>query len=153
MGGLKMDTLAVAAIFVVLFILIFIMAMVIYKELWNKHKNATSGIRNYNLTMTSFAYKTSLNKQEIISAISMHNVKDEMNYTFNSEDLTIKFSRYGEPIIKYKITILEAKRFSIVQVTQTDYLQGNNDGIHLLQNPFWTQKIKAEPVPYNTYFK
>lgn len=148
-----MKTIIGILIIITLFVIIAIVVLIPFKEIWNKHKKASNDIANYNSTMTSFAYKTPMTKQEIISAISMRNVKDDMEYEFDKEKFTIKFSRYGEVAIEYKITIIEAKKFSIVKVTQNSSILTNKNRIHLLQNPFWTQKLKAEPVPYHTYFK
>lgn len=148
-----MKSLVFGIIIVGLFTIIFLIVLVTTKEIWNKHKQATNSIKNYNSTMTAFAYKTPLTKQEIISAISMRNVRDGMKYEFNPDNFTIKFSRYGEHSMEYQITVIEAKNFSIVKIIQTNTIFTNNVRIYLLQNPFWIQKIKAEPVPYDMYFK
>ncbi len=148
-----MNTLILGILIYVLFALIFAIVLITTREIWNKHKKATKGIENYNSTMTAFAYKTPMNKQEIISAISMRNIKDDMEYEFNPDDFTIKFSRYGETSIEYQITILETEKFSIVKVAQISTMLLGNQRIFLSQNSFWTQKLKAESIPYHTYFK
>lgn len=148
-----MNTLIFGILIFALFAVIFAIVLITTKEIWSKHKKATKGIENYNSTMTAFAYKTPMYKQEIISAISMRNIKDDMEYEFNPDNFTIKFSRYGETSIEYQITILEAEKFSIVKVAQISTMLLGNQRIFLSQNSFWTQKLKAEPIPYHTYFK
>lgn len=135
-------------IFLIVLFFVFLLSLVlmIVIPIYKKHKDATGNIVNFDLTMRKFVYKTSLAKTQIYEQLSVKNVLDELDYTFDENTDEIQFKGFGSNVT-YELVIDECDEFSILRVNQISIITMQSH-IPYQMNPFWVKKLDAEIIPF-----
>lgn len=132
-------------IFFFLFLVPLVLGIVI--PIYREHYKSTNGIVNYNSNMGKFVYKVNLSSDDIINILKTQNDIDELTCTFDFEKSIIKFSEYGSNK-KYYYQIIECDGFSILRLEQ---VVGIPNQITYRLNPFMTNKLQAEIIPFSKF--
>ena len=127
--------------------------LLIYRPRLKKHKVYTNNVQNYDSLMRRFVYKVKMNRQEILLALELRNVQDELKCTLdvaNSKIIFVDDDLGYRPPIGYVFSIDEMDGFSILRLEQEQTIHSSKD-IPLKLNAFMVRKLKAEIVPYKEY--
>lgn len=138
-------------IFCLMFYLLSALFAVIIIIFAKKHEQATSGIINTDTFMRKFVFKVHLTRDEIISALAMRNVNDELLCYFNTDQSCIQFSEYNSNR-EYFYTIQSVDGYSILYFSQIALI-GSKSSIPYKINPFIIKKLDAELVPFSKFEK
>ena len=117
--------------------------------IYKKHYKVTGKPANYDSSGTSFVYKVSMSGEEIIRRLQIRNIKDELTCTFDFERSVITFSEYDSSRA-YFFEIQEHEGFSILKLRQVSIICMQSY-VPMRLNPFITEKLDAEIVPYSQY--
>lgn len=124
-----------------------------YIPVYKKHRLYTNKGVNYDSLMRKFVYKVKMNRQEILSALGIRNIHDELKCTLDVVNSKIAFVDddlgYIGPI-EYIYTIDEYGGFSILRLEQVLSIHSSRT-ISLKINSFMVRKLNAEIVSFKMY--
>lgn len=138
-------------VFLVMFVLL--APAIIYTGIstHKKHLQSTGGIINYDTFMNKFVYMVPMTKRQIISALSLKNVADELSCTLDLEESTIVFSDYDDSSA-YFFYIQEQDGVSILKLQQVSApIMNTRSYIPYKLNPFMVSKLQAQIIPFEQY--
>ncbi len=136
--------------FIVLFILAILLALfLIFKSVIQDRKDR-NGVMNSDLLTQHYCFVLSCDQSEAINQLSIHNIKDNLEYTFDTDRLTIIFSHLGASI-EHQLSFYTVKSKTYLKVSRVKFLHSRSN-IPLMINRFFIDKIGAIPVDY-TYFE
>ena len=137
-------------IFIVLFILaIPIVLFVILKPVIND-KKVRNNVVNSDPLRQHYCFALNCNQQEAIRQLSIRNIKDIPEYTFDTDSLIITFSHLGASI-DHQLCFYTFENRTYLKVSRIKFLHERSN-IPLMINSFFVTKIGAIPADY-TYFE
>ena len=137
-------------VFIVLFILSIPIALfVILKPVINDRK-VRNNVKNSDPLAQHYCFELKCNPQEAIRQLSIRNVMDEPQYTFDINSLVITFSHLNASIA-HQLYFYTIENRTYLKVSRMNFLVERSN-IHFMINRFFINKIDAVPVDYN-YFE
>lgn len=137
-------------VFIVLFILAIPLALfMIFKPVMEDRK-VRNGVKNSDPLTQHYCFVLPCDQSEAINQLSIHNVKDSLEYTFDADCLTIIFSHLGASI-EYQLSFYTVESKTYLKVSRAKFLHSRSN-IPLMINRFFIDKIEATPVEY-AYFE
>lgn len=101
--------------------------------------------RNFDGGMRNFIYKIPMPEKQALEMLYMHNVADEMDYTFDAENAVISFVPFSGGQVSYQLHFAEQDGIFTLWLEQISLFQ--NIIIYRV-NPFFVKKLNAEPIPW-----
>lgn len=97
-----------------------------------------------------YCYILHSTQDETVNKLSIHNITDTLEYTFDADCLTITFSHQGASI-KHQLSFYTVENETYLKVSRIKFMHSKSN-IPLMINQFFVKKLDAKPVDYN-YFE
>ena len=114
-----------------------------------KEQKVSCGIRNQDVFSKNYLFKLNCSKQEFINQIILYNINDTMEYSFNSNTMTITFIQ-NSVHIPYFVSIKELEDGCYIKLTKERTIFDRSI-IPYRINEFMIKKFCAEVLPYEKY--
>lgn len=137
-------------VFIALFILAIPLALFVIFKPVIKDKTVRNNVMNSDPLTRHYCFVLNCNQQEAISQLSIRNVKDTPEYTFDINALIITFSHIGVSI-DHQLCFYTIENRTYLKVSRMRFLPNKSNIPHMI-NSFFINKIGAIPVDC-TYFK
>ena len=137
-------------VFVVLFILAIPLVLFVILKPEIEDKKIRNNVTNSDPLAQHYCFELKCDQQEAIRQLSIRNVKDTPEYTFDINSLIITFSHLGVSI-DHQLFFYTIENKTYLKVSRMRFLH-NKSNIPLMINRFFINKIDAVPVDY-TYFQ
>lgn len=134
----------------ILFLFACIIALYIILKPYFIDKNIRNNIDNFDTFMMNYVFIVNDSKHNIIKKLSIHNIYDKPNYTYDVENQIICFN-YLTADIKYKLEFISADSTHIYLLVSQIYILHSKSNIPYMINTFFTNKINAQPFDYSTF--
>lgn len=117
-----------------------------YRPIYKAYQQTAGNIINHDEMMRKFVYGTELEEAEIIGALCVKNVADELLCEVDEVHKIMKFSSYGDHR-SYYYRISERENRRILELEQVSLI-GMQSEVPFKLNPFIVCKLGAELIPY-----
>lgn len=97
-----------------------------------------------------YCYVLACNQSEAINQLSIHNINDNLRYTFDVDCLTINFLHMSVSI-EHQLAFYVVENKTYLKVSRVKFMHDRSN-IPLMINRFFIEKIGAMPVDY-AYFE
>lgn len=96
--------------------------------------------------MRHYCYTLNCTQSELIAQLSMRNVNDVLEYTFDANRLTIVFSYLGVSM-EHRLSFYSVENVTYLKVSRVRFMHSRSN-IPLMVNRFFVEKIGAVPVHF-----
>ena len=134
---------ALAFVILVPLVLYFILAPVF------KEKRISNNVRNQDTFSREYLFKVNYSKNEFLQKVNIPNANDILEFTFDSNPMTITFFKYGANI-PYTVFIKEFDGGCYIKLSK-NALIGDRSNILYQINEFMIKEFNAELLPYEEY--
>lgn len=136
-------------VFITLFILAIPLALFVIFKPVIKDKTVRNNVMNSDPSIRHYCFVLNCNQQEAIRQLSIRNVKDAPECTFDINTLIITFSHVGVSI-DYQLSFYTIENRTYLKASRIKFFHNGN--IPFMVNSFFINKIGAIPVDY-THFE
>lgn len=133
-----------------LFFLTCILTLYIILKPYFIDKKTRNNIINFDSFMNNYIFVVNENIQNIIERLSIHNVYDKLEYTFDTEDLTICFKHLTVKL-QYQLQFISTTNSCTYLLVSKVYLVHGKSNIPFMINDFFINKLNAQPLDYITF--
>ena len=137
-------------VFIILFILAIPLVLFIIFKPVSEDRKIRNNITNFDSFMQHYCFELTCNQSDAISQLSIHNVKDTLEYKFDSNHLTIVFLHLGASI-EHQLSFYVFENKTYLKVSRVKFMHERSN-IPLIINKFFVEKVGATPVDYS-YFE
>lgn len=139
---------------IALTLIAFALAMIVIlydrRIIFTGRKRASKGIVNHDTFMTSFVYRVDLTAAEVFEKLRVPNINDGMKYALSEDRKTITFMMDPGQIEPCDLHLEPCGKGCLLRVRRTRPFAVNNvRDLPYLMDPFWINKVQAEPVAYS----
>lgn len=113
-------------------------------------KKVRNNVTNSDPLTQHYCFVLDCDQSKAINQLSIHNARDTLKYTLDTDCLTIVFSRLGESI-DHQLSFYVVENKTYLKVSRIKFMHSRSN-IPLMINRFFIEKIGALPVDY-TYFE
>lgn len=137
-------------VFIVLLMLFISLILFVIFKLLSDDKKIRNNVTNTDSLMRHYCFALTINQPDTVSQLSIHNVKDTLEYTFDVNHLTIVFLHLGASI-EHHLSFYVFENKTYLKVSRVKFIHERSN-IPLMINKFFVEKIGAVPVDYS-YFE
>ena len=135
--------------FISLFILLIPLTLFIIFKPVMEDKKVRNNVMNSDPLTQHYCFVLNCNQLEAIEQLTIHNIEDTLEYTFDADCLTIVFSQLGASI-EHQLFFYVVENKTYLKVSRVKFMHSRSN-IPLMINRFFIEKIGAVPVDYS-YF-
>ena len=135
-------------VFIVFFIFVLVFSCIIAIDSIVKNTKSQQGVNNHDAFLRKFTYLLPANSVEAIRLLTVNNVSDVPEYSFDSDNLVITFIFYDGKA-EYKLTFTEKDDKIYLCVSMLSFYSTKN--IVYILNTFFANKLGAKPFDYSVY--
>lgn len=136
-------------VFGIIFIVIAVVALFIIFKPVIENKKIQNGVINSDTFTQNYSFELNCTQQEAIQQLSTHNVNDTLDYSFDSDSLSITFTRFSATI-EHRLAFYIVGNTTYLKVSRVNLLHGKSN-IPLMINRFFVEKISAKPIDYSVF--
>lgn len=136
--------------YIILFFLIMLFVLFMCLKSIIVDKKVRNNVTNSDPFTQHYCFVLNCNQQEAVEQLSNRNVKDKLEYTFDTNSLIITFLHLGVSI-DHQLSFYTIENRTYLKVSKMKFLHSQSK-IPLMINSFFVNKIGAVPVDY-TYFE
>lgn len=137
-------------VFIILFILAILLVLFLIFKPVLEDKKVRNNIENSDSFNQHYCFVLTCDQSEAIKQLSTHNVKDTLEYIFDTDYLTIVFSHLGASI-EHQLSFYVVENKTYLKVSRVKFVHDRSN-IPLMINRFFIEKIEATPIDY-AYFE
>ena len=137
--------------FIIVFILLIPLVLFLILKPVIRDRKTRNNIMNSDTFSQHYCFELNCSQQEAISQLSIPNVMDKPEYTFDINSLIIAFS-HNNCVVDHQLYFYTIENKTYLKVSRVNTFLFDRGIIPFMVNSFFINKIGATPVDYN-YFE